>query len=153
MYKRQKLENTKGTMTILIMFIKIVPKGPIQVLAKPAPSAPSSKPAIIPRAKPMRILVDKFTINNPLNDKKMLCNHYSRALSKSPIVYSIISVYTIYFKSHAVVEYIQDFVPRVCSQKKNIPCCITRDIYCLFILRIARIELPPKLREYQRNRQ
>ena len=62
-----KLENTKGTMTILIMFIKMVPKGPIQVLAKPAPSAPSSKPAIIPRAKPIRILVDKFTINNPLN--------------------------------------------------------------------------------------
>lgn len=51
-----RLENTSGTITILIMFMKIVPRGPIQVLAKPAPSAPSSRPAIIPSARPIKIL-------------------------------------------------------------------------------------------------
>ena len=56
---------TIGTIVILIMFIKIAPKGPIHVLANSAPSSPSSRPAITPITSPAIIRVDSFIIMPP----------------------------------------------------------------------------------------
>ena len=50
-------ENTRGTMIILIMFIKMAPKGAIQVVAKGSPLCPSPRPAATPKIRPAKIFV------------------------------------------------------------------------------------------------
>ena len=63
---------TIGTIVILIMFIKIAPKGAIHVLANSAPSAPSSSPATTPSTSAAIILVDNFIIKPPKYVKNIL---------------------------------------------------------------------------------